>query len=140
MRGSWKRLLLMILVVAVALSWYVHSSVAIRPQIRWLATQPGVATAFDAGDGGTDPLLVLLAFELGAPIAAFGLVLLLGVLVRTWRRAFDQLRLPEWMSGPLAAMALAFGTYATRGFWLPESLYVLGLVARAYLVFSSSVP
>ena len=46
------------------------------------------------------------------------------------------LRGPGWCSAPLVGMTLLVGLYASSQLWLPPSLYGLGLIARAYFVYS----
>jgi hypothetical protein len=140
MRKNWKIWLLLGLAVAIGLGWFAHSSPKVREQIWWLASQPQVETAFDDEGGGAEALIVLLSFILVTPVVASVLALLLAFVVKVVGACLYQIRLPEVISAPLVVTALVAGSYAVREAWLPDSLYLLGLVARAYLVFSSSVP
>jgi hypothetical protein len=126
--------------MAVGLIWYVSSSAAVRAYVTWLANQPSARMAYRSEGGSTDALIVLLAFVVFTPLIASLLVMLVVLIMRMTEVVLARARLPEWASVPLVLMAFAYGTYAMREAWLPESLHVLGLVARAYLVFSSSVP
>jgi len=58
------------------------------------------------------------------------------LLVKALETVFVPLRLPMWLSTPVVAAGLIFGMYTTSPAWLPTSLYALGIVARAYLVYS----
>jgi hypothetical protein len=126
--------------MASVLVWYVASSAAVRAQVGWLANQPSVRTAFQSEGGSSDALILLLAFAILTPIAACVLVMLIVFAMKIIELLLGRVRLPEWASVPLVLMAFVYGTYTTREAWLPESLHILGLVARAYLVFSSTVP
>jgi len=140
MRKRWKVWLLFALVLAAGAGWWAHSSPGVRDQIWWLASQPRVHTAFDDEGGGAEALIVLLSFVIVTPVAVSVLALLLAFMVKVVGAFLYQLRLPELISVPLVMVGLVVSTYAVREAWLPGSLYLLGLVARAYLVFSSSVP
>lgn len=140
MRKRGKLWLLLALALVAVVGWWAHSSPAVRDQIWWLASQPGVHTAFDDEGGGAEALIVLLSFVIVAPVAVSVLALLLTFAVKVVGGFLYQLRLPEFISLPVVMVGLVVSTYAVREAWLPDSLYLLGLVARAYLVFSSSVP
>jgi hypothetical protein len=139
-RKRGKLWLLLSLLVALGLGWWAHSSPAVRDHIWWLGTQPQVQTAFDDEGGGAEALIVLLTFVIVTPIGLTLLALLLTFAVKVVGAFLYRLRLPEFISVPVVVMALLIGTYTVREAWMPGSLYLLGLVARAYLVFSSSVP
>lgn len=140
MRKRWKVWLLMALVFAAGVGWWAHSSQTIRDQIWWLATQPRVETAFDDEGGGAEALIVLLSFIIVTPVVVSIFAILLTFAVKVVGAFLYRLRLPEFVSVPVVMAALVVSTYTVREAWLPGSLYLLGLVARAYLVFSSSVP
>ena len=140
MRIRWGRWLLAAAVTAIVLLSYVSTSAAVRGYVAWLANQPAARTAFRSEGGSTDALLVLLAFALVTPLLGSALVMLVVFIMRMTEVVLARVRLPEWASMPLVLIAVAYGTYAMREAWLPESLRVLGLVARAYLVFSASTP
>lgn len=140
MRIRWGRWLLVAVVPALGLIWYASSSATARGYINWLANQPDARAAFRSEGGSTDALLVLLSFVLLTPVVVSVLVMLIVFIMKIAEVVLSKVRLPEWASVPLVLTAVAYGTYATRQAWLPDSLHVLGLVARAYLVFSSGVP
>ncbi len=131
---------LALLIVAFILTWYVGPSAAVRAQISWLAGQPNVETAFHAEGGSTDAFIALLAFAILTPITLIMVVALLCFMVKAIGGLFSRLHLPEWTSTALVVAAFSCGTYALRDSWLPTTLYVLGLWARAYLVYTSSLP
>jgi hypothetical protein len=85
-------------------------------------------------------LIVLLSFVIVTPVVVSIFAVLLTFAVKVVGAFFYRLRLPEFVSVPVVMAALVVSTYTVRDAWLPGSLYLLGLVARAYLVFSSSVP
>lgn len=140
MRKRWKVWLLIALASAAGVGWWAHSSPTVRDQIWWLASQPRVETAFDDEGGGAEALIVLLSFIIVTPVAVSILAILLTFAVKVVGAFLYRLRLPEFISVPVVMVALVVSTYTVREAWLPGSLYLLGLVARAYLVFSSSVP
>jgi hypothetical protein len=140
MRKRWKVWLLITLMLAAGAGWGGHSSQTVRDQIWWLATQPRVETAFDDEGGGAEALIVLLSFVIVTPVVVSIFAVLLTFAVKVVGAFFYRLRLPEFVSVPVVMAALVVSTYTVREAWLPGSLYLLGLVARAYLVFSSSVP
>lgn len=127
-------------VVASILAWYLAPSTGIHAQLSWLAGQPAVQTAFQGEGGSTDALLVLLAFAILTPLALAMVVVLLCFLVKAIGGPFARLHLPEWTSTAVVVAAFSWGTYALRDWWLAVALYVLGLSARAYLVYTSSMP
>jgi hypothetical protein len=140
MRKRWQVWLLIALVIAGGIGWWAHSSQTIRDQIWWLASQPRVETAFDDEGGGAEALIVLIAFVIVSPVAVSILAILLTFAIKVVGAFLYRLRLPEFISVPVVMLALIVSTYTVREAWLPGSLYLLGLVARAYLVFSSAVP
>jgi hypothetical protein len=130
------RLLFLVVLVGSALSWYLGGA-GLEPQLASLADQPHVNTAFqDPITGKSDALLALICFSLLTPMAAFVAVLILIFLVRGLEAVVVSLRGPAWFSAPLVGATLLVALYASSQLWLPTSLYGLGLIARAYLVYS----
>ncbi|HET9490297.1 MAG TPA: hypothetical protein VFR64_11150 [Methylomirabilota bacterium] len=140
MRRRGKLWLLSVLVLVMVAGWWAHTSQTVRDQIWWLAGQPGVRAAFDDEGGGAEALIVLISFVIVTPVVLIVAALLLTFMIKVVGGFLYQLRLPEFISLPVVMGVLVVGTYAIREAWLPDSLYFLGLVARAYLVFTSSVP
>ncbi len=117
-----------------------HSAGVLQPVQRWLAdlaAQPGVRDAFSDPDyGRVDALTLLLSVFLLTPFGALLLALafvfaliLVALLLEPVLRAF---RLPDWLAVPVVLLGAAGGAWAASGFWVPHSLHVLGLVARAW--------
>jgi hypothetical protein len=140
MRRRGKLWLWLSLAAIIGLAWWAHSSQALREHIWWLASQPRVESAFDDEGGGAEALIVLIGFVILTPVVFTILAVVLTFAVKVVGAFFYRLRLPEFISLPVVMTCLIVGTYTVREAWLPGSLYVLGLVARAYLVFSSAVP
>jgi hypothetical protein len=135
----------MFTVAAVWLAWYTGLFALARARLTWLAGQPAVATSFsDPGYGRVDALIMLLSFFLLAPLAAFlvllALVFVLIVFVLLFEPILRLLRLPEWVAVPMVLAGSAAGAWASSNLWLPHSLHVLGLVARAWIVYFSTLP
>jgi hypothetical protein len=138
MRISRSRLLFLIVVPGLVLAWYVSDLFGVEGRIAWLANQPGVTTAFQHPESGkSDALIALISFSLLTPIALGLLVIALVLLVNALEALLVSLRLPSWLSAPVVAATSIYAMYATSPSWLPMSLYALGIVARAYLVYSS---
>ena len=137
MRTTRSRLLFIILLPALLLAWYVGDILGLEAWIAWLANQPGVTTAFQHPESGrSDALTTLISFSLLTPIALCLLLVILVLLVKALEAVFVPLRVPMWLSTPVVAAAFIYGMYTTSPSWLPMSLYALGIVARAYLVYS----
>ncbi|PYM23722.1 MAG: hypothetical protein DMD78_11070 [Candidatus Rokuibacteriota bacterium] len=129
------------LVVAVAIAVGVVPSLRVEERVMWLASQPGDTTAFQHPESGrSDALIALISAAVLSPIALFGLVLVFLLLVRMFQSLLATIRLPEWLSAPTVGMVSIATMYATTPLWLPPSLSALGLLARAYLVFSQTNP
>jgi len=130
------RLLFLLVLLGSALAWYLGGA-ELELQLVSLANQPRVISAFqDPVTGKSDALLTLISFALLAPMAAFVAVLIMIFLVRGLESVLVTLRGPGWFSAPLVGMTLLFALYASSPVWLPTSLYGLGLIARAYFVYS----
>jgi hypothetical protein len=135
----------LMLMATLWLAWYSGLFTMLQLHLAALASQPGVAGAFaDPGYGRVDALVMLLSFFLLAPIAAFivliALVFLLIVFVLLFEPVLRLLRLPEWVAVPMVVIGSAAGAWSMNGLWLPQSMHVIGLVARAWLVYFSTLP
>jgi len=129
------------LVVAVAIAVGVVPSLRLEERVMWLASQPGDTTAFQHPESGrSDALIALISAAVFTPIALFVLVLGFLLLVRMCQSLLVLIRLPEWLSAPTVGMVSIATMYATTPLWVPPSLSALGLLARAYLVFSQTNP
>ncbi len=135
----------LVLVSATWLAWFSGLFAAIGRRLATLATQPGVAQSFQNPDHGrVDALIMLLSFFLLAPIGLLivllALIFVLIVFILLFEPILRVLRLPEWVAVPVVLAGSAAGAWAMSGLWLPHSKHVLGLVARAWMVYFSSVP
>lgn len=116
--------------------WYVDGF-GLEGGLASLASQPHVNTAFQDPDSGkSDALLTLISFSLLTPMAAFVLLIALVFLVKAFATVLTSLRMPSWLSAPAVGMTVLAALYTTSEAWLPPSLYALGLIARAYFVYS----
>jgi len=137
MRINRSRLFFLILVPCLVFAGYVGDLFGLEGQIAWLANQPSVTTAFQHPESSrSDALIALISFSLLTPIALCFLVVTLVLLVKALEAVLVSLRLPMWLSAPMVAVASIFAMYTTSQSWLPMSLYAVGIVARAYLVYS----
>ena len=131
------RLLFLALIVAWAASWYFGWLAALEVKLKVLANQPHVNTAFmDPNTGQSDALLTLISFGLLAPMAAFAAFIVVLCLVRGVEAVVVSLRGPRWFSLPLVGTSLVAALYMSTQVWMPTSLYGLGMVARAYFVYT----
>ena|SRR5947209_17322755 len=141
MRGHRLPLLFAILVLGVVVTIFVRPSLRLEERIAWLASQPSGTTAFQHPESGrSDALVALISVVVLTPIVAFVLVVALTLLVKVFQTPLGLLHLPAWLSAPVVGVVSILAMYATSQSWLPPSLSALGLVARAYLVFSYSNP
>ncbi|MCL6640692.1 MAG: hypothetical protein K6T92_04885 [Candidatus Rokubacteria bacterium] len=116
---------------------------ALAPVEQWLrglAAQPGVRDAFSDPDyGRVDALTLLLSVFLLTPfgvlLLALAFVFVLIVVALLFEPVLRAFRLPEWLALPVVLLGTAGGAWAASGFWLPPSLHVLALVARAWSVY-----
>ena len=136
MRSRWRWVVVGVIGL-VALAEYAGLSSVVGARITSLASQPDVATAFQHPESGrTDALTALIAFAVLGPIAAFLAVLALVLLAKAFEALVVSVRLPGWLSTPVVGAATVAAMYATSQSWVPLSLYGLGLIARAYLVYA----
>jgi hypothetical protein len=133
-------ILLVVVVGGVALS-YAARSLGLEARIISLANQPAVRTAFeDPESGRSDALTALIAVFIVTPIAAFVVAMLAVLSVKMFEAVLVSIHLPAWLSLPVVSMSALAAVYATSASWIPHSLYALGLVARAYLVYNNTAP
>jgi hypothetical protein len=141
MRNRW--LWVVLATVAVVLvAQYSGVSERAGAQITALARQPDVASAFQHPETGrTDALTALIAFSVLTPIAVGAVLMALVLVAKGFEAVVVSVRLPGWLSTPVVGVATVVTMYVTSQVWIPASLYGLGLVARAYLVYAhGSVP
>ena len=137
---SW-RLPHWLILIGAALYASVYVGLIPPPQtlLSWLASRPGVATAFqDPNFGRADALILMFGTLFFAPFAlVIALVFLifalaiLGGLVLPVVRWFG---LPDWLATAMALLTVVVVAYTERGAWVPKSLWLLGVLARACLV------
>lgn len=137
---QWVALLLIVLVGA---AWSLGWLAPFRDILSILASQPDTQDAFrDPQTGGTDALIMLVSFFLLTPFAVLvGLLALTFVMIAALlitEPFFRSVRLPSWLCVPLVLGGVAWGAYSVRESWMPPLLYVLGLAARAWLVYFAS--
>ncbi|SRR5712691_4416907 len=105
-----------------------------------LAAQPQLGDTLVRADldTRTDALTLLFFCTFAAPLAlavAVGAVaFLLAVLVEAARPAMRALALPDRATRATIAVAVGSAAWLARDAWLPRSLWVLGMLARAYRV------
>jgi hypothetical protein len=143
MRGRWARWLVVVLAV-MALAWYFDWFAPVRHWLSWLASAPSVREAFrDPEHGRLDAMLMLMSFSLVAPalllVAALALAFVLIVVALLFEPLLRLLRLPGWTSVPMVLVAVGYVAYTLQPLWVPYSMHVLGLVARAGIVYFSPV-
>ena len=120
MRLSRRQWTFVALFISLGLAWYVGHSLGLEERAVWLASQPGVATAFQHPESGrTDALTTLIAFTVLTPIAAFVVVLVLILLAKLSEPAFESVHLPTWLSKPVVGMVSFAALYTTSESWLP---------------------
>lgn len=134
---KWVAVLLVVLVAAaLGLGWLAP----VKYVVASLARQPEAQDAFgDPHTGRTDALIMLVSFFLLTPFAllvailALTFVIIASLLVT--EPFFRALRLPTWLCVPIVLGGVAWAAYSVRETWMPPVLYVLGLAARAGLVY-----
>lgn len=142
LRLDWKRWTLLV-VASFAFLWWAGLSRPVQTAFEGLATRPDVQAAFaDADHGRMDAILLLVSVAALAPLTAFVAVLVLTFALILFALALEPLmgalKVPIWLSVPLVLGGAAWGAYLLRGAWLPHAVYVAGLVARAWVVYTSS--
>jgi len=137
MQIRWSRLLFLAVLLGSAAFWYFGGVAELEVKLTGLATQPHVNTAFqDPITGQSDALMTLICFALLAPMAVLAAFIIVLCMVRGVEAVVVSLRGPGWFSLPLVGTSLVAALYASSQLWLPTSLYGLGIVARAYFVYS----
>ncbi len=136
----WVALLLIVLVSgAWSLGWFAP----LKNILTTLASQPDTKDAFgDPLAGRTDALIMLVSFFLLTPfallVALLALTFIMIAALLITEPFFRLLRLPTWPCVPVVLGGVAWGAYIVRESWMPPLLYVLGLAARAGIVYFGS--
>jgi hypothetical protein len=141
MRIQRLHLLCVVIVVAAVMVMYFGPSLRLRERIEWLASQPSAQTAFaHAESGRSDALVALISVVVFTPIVGFFAVVAFMLLVRVFETFVALVHLPAWVSTPTVGVFSVALAYVTSSAWLPPSLSVLALLARAYVVYVSGTP
>lgn len=143
-QSLWWSLLLAALLGVLMGAMYLGLVPPAQAAVEWLGRQPMVQDAFrDPATGARDALLTLLAFAaLGPFAAALAVSAAASALCAAAERlepAVRALALPAWVPVLIVGAAGVGLGFAVKGLWLPKCLEVLGLAARAYLVWAASV-
>ncbi|HET9488127.1 MAG TPA: hypothetical protein VFR64_00025 [Methylomirabilota bacterium] len=122
------------------IAWYLGWSSPVQAWLISLANRPETANAFaDPITGRTDALLVLVSFFLLTPIflgiVLLGVIFVMMIFLLLVEPMFRLLRLPLWLAVPVVLAGSATAAYTMRAVWLPDVLYVLGLTAKAGLIY-----
>ncbi len=137
---TWQWFFLLIAVVCVC--GYLGWLPPVEEITGWLAEQPHVKSVFpDSLEGRAEALWFVFEFTLLSPFIAlvasvalwFVVLALSGVLEPVVRG----LRLPAWTATAVVLFAGSVTAYVERDLWVPGSLYILGVVVRAYKVVIS---
>lgn len=129
----------------VSLGWYFDFFDVLYAGIVELANQPEIGDAFDDPvSGRVDALLMLVSFFLLTPVA-LGVVLfvLVGVIIvflLIFEPLLRTLGLPPSVCVTFVLVAAVCAAYVARAVWIPDVVYVLGMAAKASLVYFSATP
>ena len=133
------RRLLLVLGITALLSWQIGTG-PVHRLIDWLAAQPQLGDTLAGTDLGTreDAVSLLFLSTFGAPlalgVAAAIVTFVLTALAEAVRPAVRALALPDTAATITVLIALALSAWLIRDAWLPRSLWMLGVLARAYRV------
>ena len=134
--GRWSLLLLGVLILATYLG--VLWLGGVQGALEWLQAQSGAGDTFQRpGAVRGEGFFVLLAFMLLGPVAAL-VALLLGlfvlvVLAGTLAPVGRLLGVPNWILMTLVVGGLGGLAYLEGEVWIPWGLWMVGLVASAFL-------
>jgi hypothetical protein len=128
-----------LVVLTLFVIWLSGTSLVDRVVDR-LAAQPQLGDTLGRADldARMDALTLLFFCTFAAPfalaVAAAAAAFLLAVLVEAARPASRALAMPETATRATIALAVGSAAWLARDAWLPRSLWVLGVLARAYRV------
>src|SRR5262249_19072982 len=122
------------------IAWSTDILVPVEHWLLSLAGHPEIQSQFNDPDyGRVDALTLLLSVFVLSPfaalliIAAFTFALIVAaLLIEPVLRTFS---LPDWGAVPVVLARSVVGRGAVSGFWLPQSLHLLGLVVKAWTVY-----
>ena len=130
----------LLLAATLLIAWNSDLFVPIEQWLVSLTGHPEIHNRFNDPDyGRVDALTLLLSVFVLSPFAAFHIIaaftfalIVAALLIEPVLRTFS---LPDWVALPVVLAGSACGVWAASGFWLPQSLHVLGLVVKAWTVY-----
>ncbi|MBI4634844.1 MAG: hypothetical protein HY727_00710 [Candidatus Rokubacteria bacterium] len=126
--------LVLVAVGALLFAVYIGLLPPLGEMVEWLASQPGVPEMFRDTDRA-EAFVVLFWVVLLTPVVSLVAFFVVGFAfaLSLWpvERA---LPLPEWACAMMLGAVFAAAGYATSPLWLPRTLWILGLIARAYRI------
>ena len=130
---------LLLLAALLLIGGYLGLLPNVHETMQRLASRPDVAGTFvDPTAGRAEALFMLFTFLLMTPLTALATLVVAGfviiVLMTILRPVTTRLGLPEWGMRALMVLAILWGAYAARELWLPESMKLVSLMARALVV------
>jgi len=129
--------LFLIVMLGSGLAWYLGGSFGLEARLISFANHPEARASFqDPVSGQSDALVMLISFAILTPLAAGVVLMAVVMLIKMFETLLVSLRLPGWLSAPIVVAAVVYGVCATTQLWFSDSLYAVGLVSRAYLVYS----
>jgi hypothetical protein len=144
MLGSWgwSNWMLFIL-AAVVVAAYLGVLAPVQERLEHLAlvqavNQPAVQEWFKDDGGRADAFMVVLLFMFLSPLALFMAVTLVIFLLSALSTALGPVMGGEKVAMLVLEVVGAGAVYVERDVWLPHALYFLGLLARAYIVITTS--
>lgn len=129
-----------------AFTWVTWDQAVFQPliaRLETLASRPEAQRAFtDPTQGRVDALILLLTVLVLAPAAAL-IALLVLVFAFIWvslllEPVFRALKFPAWSAVPIVLLGTGYGLHRLQWLWLQQSVHVLSLVARAWIVYFST--
>lgn len=134
-------MLLLVVLIATAITIFLLSSGRLEERITWLANQPSGTSAFQHPESGrSDALIALISTAVLTPIAILIVMIAFMFLVGMFEGVLVLVHLPDWLSAPVVGLVSVVAMYLTASSWVPPSFAALTLVARAYIVFSHTNP
>lgn len=130
----------LLVVATLLIAWNADFFAPLEQWLLSLTGHPEIRDRFnDPNYGRVDALTLLLSVFVLSPFAAFIAIaivtfalILTALLLEPILRTFS---LPDWVAVPVVLAGSACGVWAASGFWLPQSLHVLGLVVKAWTVY-----
>jgi hypothetical protein len=121
--------------------WFAIQTGFLQPReiAMWFAGRPEVMRAFsDPNFGRADALMLIFATLFLGPfalfIAAVMVAFLLAVLGGAVLPVVRWLKLPDWCATCAVAVLVAGAAWAQSDLWVPRSLWLLSMLARAWRI------